>query len=55
MGVADGELLIPTIDLLYGSDIKTAGSLSLAVSMPTMLVAFARCSRDKSFTVLTAN
>ncbi|GAA3212156.1 sulfite exporter TauE/SafE family protein [Dactylosporangium siamense] len=52
MGVAGGELLIPTIVLLYGADIKTAGSLSLAVSLPTMLVAFARYSRDGSFTVL---
>lgn len=55
MGVAGGELLIPTIVLLYGIDIKIAGSLSLAVSLPTMLVAFARYSRDKSFTVLAAN
>ncbi len=41
MGVAGGELLIPTIVLLYAVDIKIAGSLSLAVSLPTMLVAFA--------------
>jgi uncharacterized membrane protein YfcA len=39
MGVAGGELLIPTIVLLYGVDLKLAGSLSLAVSLPTMLVA----------------
>jgi uncharacterized membrane protein YfcA len=32
--------------------IKIAGSLSLAVSLPTMLVAFARYRRDGSFTVL---
>lgn len=38
--------------LLYGLDIKIAGSLSLAVSLPTMLVAFARYSRDASFAVL---
>ncbi len=55
MGVAGGELLIPTIVLLYGADIKIAGSLSLAVSLPTMLVAFARYSQDKSFTVLHHN
>ncbi|MEU1180849.1 hypothetical protein ABZ464_25000 [Streptomyces sp. NPDC005820] len=41
MGVAGGELLIPTIVLLFAVDIKTAGSLSLLVSLPTMLVAFA--------------
>ena len=55
MGVAGGELLIPTIVLLYGVDIKIAGSLSLAVSLPTMLVAFARYSQDKSFAVLQHN
>lgn len=52
MGVAGGELLIPTIVLLYAVDIKTAGSLSLLVSLPTMLVAFARYRRDQSFQVL---
>ncbi|RVX38805.1 sulfite exporter TauE/SafE [Nonomuraea polychroma] len=55
MGVAGGELLIPAIVLLYAVDIKTAGSLSLLVSLPTMLVAFARYSRDDSFAVLRAN
>ncbi|MGW8800698.1 sulfite exporter TauE/SafE family protein [Streptomyces sp. NPDC055775] len=55
MGVAGGELLIPTIVLLFGQDIKTAGNLSLLVSLPTMLVAFARYSRDGSFAVLGAN
>jgi uncharacterized membrane protein YfcA len=55
MGVAGGELLIPTIVLLFGIDIKLAGSLSLAVSLPTMLVAFARYSRDASFLVLQSN
>ncbi|MFD6248987.1 sulfite exporter TauE/SafE family protein [Streptomyces roseolus] len=55
MGVAGGELLIPTIVLLFGEDIKTAGSLSLLVSLPTMLVAFARYSRDGGFAVLGAH
>lgn len=52
MGVAGGELLIPTIVLLFGADIRLAGSLSLLVSLPTMLVAFARYSTDDSFAVL---
>lgn len=52
MGVAGGELLIPTIVLLHASHVKLAGSLSLAVSLPTMIVAFARYSRDRSFAVL---
>jgi uncharacterized membrane protein YfcA len=55
MGVAGGELLIPTIVLLYGIDIKLAGSLSLVVSLPTMLVAFARFSQDASFRILSIN
>ncbi|NKQ87513.1 sulfite exporter TauE/SafE family protein [Rhizobium ruizarguesonis] len=55
LGVAGGELLIPTIVLLFGADIKLAGSLSLAVSLPTMIVAFARYSRDSSFAVLGRN
>ena len=55
MGVAGGELLIPTIVLLYGLDIKIAGSLSLLISLPTMLVAFARYSRDSSFAVIRDN
>lgn len=55
LGVAGGELLIPTFVLLFGADIKTAGSLSLAVSLPTMLIAFARYSRDRSFAVLASN
>lgn len=55
LGVAGGELLIPTLILLFGADIKLAGSLSLAVSLPTMVVGFARYSRDRSFAVLRRN
>ena len=55
LGVAGGELLIPTLVLLFGADIKLAGSLSLAVSLPTMLVGFTRYSRDRSFSVLGRN
>ncbi len=54
MGVAGGELLIPTITVLYAVDVKLAGSLSLLVSLPTMLVAFFRYSRDQAFEVLRA-
>ncbi|WP_370464750.1 sulfite exporter TauE/SafE family protein [Methylosinus sp. RM1] len=55
MGVAGGELLIPTLVLLFGADIKLAGSLSLAVSLPTMIVGFTRYSRDSAFGVVTHN
>ncbi len=46
LGVAGGELLIPTIVLIYALDIKLAGSL------PTMLVGFARYSTARAFSVL---
>ncbi len=55
LGVAGGEFLIPTLILLFGADVKLAGSLSLVVSLPTMLVGFTRYSRDQSFSVLHAN
>ncbi|HRQ15091.1 MAG TPA: sulfite exporter TauE/SafE family protein [Promineifilum sp.] len=55
LGVAGGELLIPTLVLLFGADIKLAGSLSLAVSLPTMLVGFTRYSQDGSFAVIGKN
>ncbi|MBN9603733.1 MAG: sulfite exporter TauE/SafE family protein [Afipia felis] len=55
LGVAGGEFLIPTLVLLFGVDIKLAGSLSLAVSLPTMLMGFARYSQDQSFAVLKHN
>jgi len=52
LGVAGGELLIPTIVFLFGIDIKLAGRLSLAVSIPTMITSFSRYSRDMSFQVV---
>lgn len=52
LGVAGGELLIPTIVILYGVDIKLAGSLSLVVSLPTMIVGFARYTGADAFSVL---
>jgi uncharacterized membrane protein YfcA len=55
LGVAGGEFLIPTLVLLFGADVKLAGSRSLAVSLPTMLVGFTRYSRDQSFGVLRKN
>src|SRR5689334_1281676 len=55
LGVAGGELLIPTLIILFGVDVKLAGSLSLAVSLPTMLVGFTRYSRDSTFAVLRRN
>lgn len=45
LGVAGGELLIPAWVLLYGADIKTAGTLALSVSLPMLLVTIWRLRR----------
>lgn len=42
LGVAGGEMIIPTLVLLFGLDIKEAGSVSLAISVPTILVGLLR-------------
>lgn len=49
LGVAGGELIIPTILLLYGIDIKVAGSLSLAISIPTILMGLSRYRAKQCF------
>src|SRR5712675_2232922 len=36
LGVAGGELLIPTLILVFGADIHTAGSAVLFISIPTV-------------------
>ena len=48
MDAAGGELLIPTIVLLYGVDFTIAGSLSLATSLPTMMVAFSATTETRA-------
>jgi uncharacterized membrane protein YfcA len=42
LGVAGGELIIPTLVLVFGVSIKAAGTLSLLISIPTILVGLAR-------------
>lgn len=49
LGVAGGEFIIPTLILLFGLDPKLAGSISLCISLPTMLMAFSRYSRSQQF------
>ena len=49
LGVAGGELIIPTILLLYGLDIKVAGTLSLAISIPTILMGLSRYRARQTF------
>lgn len=45
-------LVLIALILLFGLDVKLAGSLSLAISLPTMITGFARYSRDRSFAVI---
>lgn len=52
LGVAGGELLIPTLVLLYGIDIKLAGTLSLMISIPMLLVSILRLRRAPSMRAL---
>ena len=42
LGVAGGEMIIPTLILGFGAPIKAAGSLSQMVSIPTILTGFVR-------------
>ena len=49
LGVAGGELIIPTLVLLFGVPIKAAGTTSLLISIPTMLVGLARHRARGSF------
>lgn len=42
LGVAGGEVIIPTLIFAYGVDIRTAGTASLLVSLPTVLVGILR-------------
>jgi uncharacterized protein len=42
LGVAGGELIIPTLIFGYGADIVTAGTVSLLISLPTVAVGVAR-------------
>jgi len=45
LGVAGGEVIIPTFVFAYGADVKTAGTAGLLVSLPTVAVGIARHAR----------
>ena len=45
LGVAGGELLIPTLIFVLGADIHTAGSAVLFISIPTVCMGLFRYSR----------
>lgn len=42
LGVAGGELIIPVFILLFGADVKLAGSMSILISLPTIAVGLSR-------------
>jgi len=50
LGVAGGELIIPTLVFAFGAGIKTAGTASLLISLPTVAVGVLRHLRLGSFT-----
>jgi uncharacterized membrane protein YfcA len=49
LGVAGGELIIPTLVFAFGAGIKTAGTASLLVSLPTVTVGVIRYARQGAF------
>lgn len=50
LGVAGGELIIPTLVFAFGADIKTAGTASLLISLPTVAVGIIRYASRGAFT-----
>ena len=49
LGVAGGEVIIPTLVFAFGADIKTAGTASLLVSLPTVLVGLVKYASRGAF------
>jgi uncharacterized membrane protein YfcA len=49
MGVAGGELIIPTLMFAFGADIKTAGTASLLISLPTVCVGILRYTSQGAY------
>lgn len=55
LGVAGGELIIPTIILLFAVDIKLAGSLSLCISFPTVIIGILKYRSSEQFKITKEN
>lgn len=49
LGVAGGEVIIPTLVFAYGVDIKTAGTASLLISLPTVALGIARYAQRSAY------
>ncbi|MDJ0617836.1 MAG: sulfite exporter TauE/SafE family protein [Calothrix sp. MO_192.B10] len=49
LGVAGGEVIIPTLIFAFGADIKTAGTSALLISLPTVLVGVLKYASKGAF------
>lgn len=49
LGVAGGELIIPSLIFAFGVEVKTAGTASLLISLPTVLVGVIRYAGQGAF------
>jgi sulfite exporter TauE/SafE len=49
LGVAGGEMIIPTLIFAFGANIKTAGTASLLISFPTICVGLLRYAKNGAF------
>lgn len=49
LGVAGGELIIPSLILVFGMDVKLAGTASILISLPTVLMGIYRHYRNGAF------
>jgi uncharacterized protein len=49
LGVAGGEMIIPTLVFAFGANIKTAGTASLLISFPTICVGLLRYAKSGAF------
>jgi uncharacterized membrane protein YfcA len=49
LGVAGGEVIIPTLVFGYGVPVKDAGSLSMLISLPTVVAGIVRHTRMGTF------
>jgi len=49
LGVAGGELIIPTMVFAFGADIKTAGTASLIISLPTVAMGILRYAKRRAY------
>jgi len=51
LGVAGGEVIIPILILVFGINVKLAGTMSLIISIPTMIVGITRHIRNNMYSI----